>query len=53
METLAHAPACRHCRIRVAALLARIVPEHGCYRHDDMAARTVNLSVLVLGTGAP
>ena len=27
-----------------AALLARIAPEHGFYRHDDMAARTVNLA---------
>jgi secondary thiamine-phosphate synthase enzyme len=97
METLAHAPACRHSRIRVetsraaefvditgrihetvadagvrdglvnvqtmhtttavlvneheplllldfAALLARLAPEHGAYRHDDMAARTVNLA---------
>jgi len=27
-----------------AALLARLAPEHGAYRHDDMAARTVNVS---------
>lgn len=27
-----------------AALLARIAPEDGDYRHDDMAARTVNLA---------
>jgi secondary thiamine-phosphate synthase enzyme len=27
-----------------AALLARIAPEHGVYRHDDMAGRTVNLA---------
>jgi secondary thiamine-phosphate synthase enzyme len=27
-----------------AALLARIAPEHGFYRHDDMTARTVNLA---------
>lgn len=26
-----------------AALLARMAPRHGVYRHDDMAARTVNL----------
>ncbi len=27
-----------------AALLARMAPEHAAYRHDDMGARTVNLS---------
>jgi secondary thiamine-phosphate synthase enzyme len=27
-----------------AALLARLAPEHGFYRHDDMTARTVNLA---------
>jgi secondary thiamine-phosphate synthase enzyme len=27
-----------------AALLARLAPEHGVYRHDDMAERTVNLA---------
>ena len=65
---LASAPACRHSRIRVvnehepllldfAALFARLAPDHAPYRHDDMAARTVNLapgeiSVLVLGADA-
>lgn len=28
----------------VAALLARLAPQHARYRHDDMAARTVNLA---------
>ncbi len=28
----------------VAALLARMVPQHAAYRHDDMTARTVNLA---------
>ena len=27
-----------------AALLAQAAPRHACYRHDDMGARTVNLS---------
>ena len=27
-----------------AALLAHVAPDHGAYRHDDMAARTVNLA---------